>query len=162
LDANPSAAAKVAIEKKYVAATLEVNAQAIAMLKFEPGVAKAKRDIRTAALEMKKAGFLKKDTDPQEVAKNAWLDLEGVSDDWHKTVKVKQVAGGGRPPKLNPTDFAALFNRDLCCRGGHCLGCCGEAGESLIPLTDEWAQPRRPDLDLGGQGDGARLAAARR
>jgi len=162
VEANPTAAAQVAVEKKYVAATLAVNAQALAMLKFEPGVAKAKRDIRTAALEMKKAGFLKKDTDPEEVAKNAWLDLEGVSDDWLKSVKVKEVAGGGRPPKLTPADFANLFNRDLCCRSGHCMGCCGEAGESLIPLTDEWAQVRPTRLDLGEHADGARLAEARR
>lgn len=163
VDANPSAAAKVAVEKKYVAATLEVNAQAIAMLKFEPGVAKAKRDIRTAALEMKKAGFLKKDTDPDEVAKNAWLDLEGVSDDWLKTVKVERVVGGGRPPKLNPADFAALFDRDLCCRGGACLGCCGDAGETLLPLTGEWAQVRPTRLDLYADSDGkTRFAEARR
>ena len=144
---NPSAAAKLAVEKKYVAATMEINAQAIGMLKFEPGVAKARRDVRTAALEMRKAGFLKNDTDPEELAKKAWLDLDGVKDDWVKSLEIEKVAGGGRPPKLSPADFAALFKRDLCCKGGACLGCCGDAGEARLPLTGEWALVRPLRLD---------------
>jgi NitT/TauT family transport system substrate-binding protein len=160
---NPTAAAKVAVDKKYVAATLEVNAQAIAMLRYEPGVAKARRDVRTAALEMKNAGFLRKNTDPEELARNAWLDLDGVSEDWLKSLKVERVAGGGRPPKLSPADFAALFNRDLCCRGGACLGCCGDSGEALLPMTGEWAlvSPIRLDLALNSDGE-TRLVKARR
>jgi len=160
---NPTAAAKHAVENKYVAASLEVNAQAIAMLKYEPGVAKARKDIRTAAVEMKKAGFLTKKTDAEELAKNAWLDLEGVTDEWLKSLKVARVAGGGRPPRLSPADFAALFDRDLCCRGGACLGCCGDAGEALLPLDGEWALVRPIRLDLVQNPEGeTRLVKARR
>jgi NitT/TauT family transport system substrate-binding protein len=126
---------------------VDVNAQAIGMLKFEPGVAKARRDVRTAALEMQKAGFLKKDTDAEALARNAWQDLEEVTDDWLKRLEVEKVAGGGRPPKLSPADFAALFTRDLCCKGGACLGCCGDAGEARLPLTGEWALVRPLRLD---------------
>jgi NitT/TauT family transport system substrate-binding protein len=139
---NPTAAAKLAVEKKYIAATLDVNAQAIGMLKFEPGVAKARRDVRTVVSEMKKAGFLKKDTDPAELARTAWLDLDGVTDDWLKRLQVEKVTGGGRPPMLSPAEFAALFRRDLCCSGGVCLGCCGDSGEARQPLNGEWAQLR--------------------
>jgi NitT/TauT family transport system substrate-binding protein len=142
VDINPTAAAKLAVDKNYVATTLEINAQAIAMLKYEPGVVKARRDIRTAALEMKKAGFLKKDTDPEALAKNAWLDLDGVTEDWIKSLQVERVAGGGRPPKLSAAEFVALFDPDLCCRGKSCLGCCGDAGEAVLPLTGEWAVVR--------------------
>jgi NitT/TauT family transport system substrate-binding protein len=135
---NPTAAAKLAVEKKYVTASTEVNAQAIAMLKYEPGVAKARQDIQTAALALKKIGFLKKDIDPEELAKKAWLDLEGVTDEWIKSLKVEQVAGGGRPPKLSPGDLAALFHAELCCQSGACLGCCcGEAGADLLPVAEE-------------------------
>jgi NitT/TauT family transport system substrate-binding protein len=151
---NPSAAAKLAADKSYIAATPEVIAQAIAMLKYQPGVDKARRDVRTATREMKKAGFLKKDTDPEELAKIAWLDLDGVTDDWIKTLQVEKVAGGGRPPRLSPADFLAIFDRDLCCKGGACLGCCGESGEGLLPLTEEWARvcPSRLNLDVNVDG----------
>jgi NitT/TauT family transport system substrate-binding protein len=119
---NPTAAARLAVEKNYVTATVEINAQAISLLKYEPGVAKAHQDVRTAVLEMKKIGLLKKDIDPEELAGKAWLDLDGVTDEWVKSLKVEKVAGGGRPPKLSPAEFAALFHGDLCC-----LCCCNEA-----------------------------------
>lgn len=148
---NPTAAAQIAVEKKYVAASMEINAQAIGVLRFEPGVDKAKRDVRVGALEMKKAGFLKKDTDAEELAQKAWLDLDGVTDDWVKRLQVEKVAGGARPAKLSPADFAALFKGEVCCQEGACPGCCcGDSGEGLLSLTGEWAQvrPRQLDLDL--------------
>jgi len=147
---NPSAAAKLAVEKGYVATTMEINAQAIGRLRFEPGVAKARRDVRAAALALKKAGILKAGTDPQELAKKAWQDLDGVTDEWLKGLEVEKVAGGGRPPKLTPAEFAALFTGDCCCAAGACLGCCGDAREARLPLGDGWAQvrPLRLDQDL--------------
>jgi NitT/TauT family transport system substrate-binding protein len=145
---NPTAAAKLAVEKNYVTATTEINAQAIAMLKYEPGVAKARQDVRTAALAMRKAGFLRKDSDPEELARKAWLDLDGVTDEWIKNLKVEKIARGGRPPKLSPAEFAALLHGDLCCQGAACLGCCGDSGASLLPMTEEWALVRALHLDL--------------
>jgi len=153
VDVNPTAAAQFAVDKKYVAASMEINAQAIGMLKYEPGVAKARRDIRTAALEMKKAGFLKNDTDPQELANKAWLDLDGVTDDWIKGLQIEKVAGGGRPAKLNPLDFATLFKDALCCQHGACLGCCGDASELRMPLSEEWAQVRPLHLNYALEVD---------
>jgi NitT/TauT family transport system substrate-binding protein len=146
---NPTAAARIAVEKNYVAATMEINAQAIGMLRYEPGIDKARRDVRVGAVEMKKAGFLNKDTDALELANKAWLDLDGVTDDWVKGLQVEKVAGGGRPPKLTPVDLAALFQGKLCCRGGACLGCCGDSAEALSPMTGEWTRVRPLRLEFG-------------
>jgi hypothetical protein len=93
----------------------------------------------------------------------AWLDLDGVTDDWVKNLKVEEVAGGGRPAKLDPADFAALFHRAPCCQGGACLGCCGDLGESLLPMTGDWAlvRPRRLDGALIAEGGTTRTKANR-
>ena len=62
-------------------------------------------------------------TDPAELAKRAWLDLDGVTDEWIKGLKVETVAGGGRPALLDPAGFAALFDgRKSCCGGCCCVG----------------------------------------
>ena len=153
---NPTAAAKIAVEKNYVAASTEINAQALGLLRFEPGVDRARRDVRAGALAMRKGGFLKKETDPAELANQAWLDLDGVTDAWVKSLKIDQVAGGGRPPKLSPAEFTALFNGELCCGQCACLGCCGDSSEVLLPMTGEWAlvRPLRLDLALNPEARG--------
>jgi NitT/TauT family transport system substrate-binding protein len=106
---NKLAAAQLAVEKKYLAATPELNAQAIRNLKYVPSISKCRKDIDQIAQEMKKAGFLKPSTDPAELAKQAWADLPGVTDEWVQGLKVEKVAGGGTPPALSPAAFAALF-----------------------------------------------------
>jgi NitT/TauT family transport system substrate-binding protein len=152
---NPVAAARLAVEKKYVAATAEINAQAIRVLKYEPGVSKARRDILTAAKEMKRSGFLKESTDPEELARKAWLDLDGVTDEWVKGLKVEKVSGGGPVPELKGAEFAAIFSRGpMCDDGGGCMGCCDELGRGLMPLTGPWAlvRPLRLDRELNPEG----------
>jgi NitT/TauT family transport system substrate-binding protein len=163
VNANPSAAAKLAVEKNYVSATVEINAQAISALKYEPGVSKAHRDLQSVAQELKKGGFLKERTDPEDLVKQAWLDLDGVTDEWVKGVVVEKVAGGGPVPKLSPAEFAALFDNNNCCTGGACLGCCGDLGRGMPPLTGEWAllKPLRLERLEGSEG-GTRLVRAGR
>jgi NitT/TauT family transport system substrate-binding protein len=113
---NPTSAAKLGVEKKYIAASAEINAQAIAKLKYVPGVAKCKTSIDQAADEMQKAGLLKPSTDPRALARRAWLDLDGVTDQWAAAVPVERVDGGRRPVLLSPVAFAALFEgRKKCC-----------------------------------------------
>ena len=116
---NPAAAAKFAVEKKYIAASVEINSQALSKLKYIPGVARCKKSIDDATLEMKKAGLLKETTDPAALAKRAWLDLDGVTDEWVANLKVEKVANGAPPRLLDPVAFAALFDRrkpcDCCC-----------------------------------------------
>ncbi len=113
---NPALAAKIGVEKKYVAASIEINTQALAKLNYLPGVSRCKESLNRIAEEMKKAGLLQPTTDPGVLAKRAWLDLDGVTDEWVQGLKVEKVANGGRPELLSPAGFAALFDgRKSCC-----------------------------------------------
>jgi NitT/TauT family transport system substrate-binding protein len=152
--ANKTAAAKMAVEKGYLASTPELNAQAVKPLRYIPAVAKARRDILKVAKEMKASGFLDESTNPEELVEKAWLDLPGVTDEWIKSVTVEKVAGGGDPPDLDVAALAALM-----CNGKSCCsyGCCGELDHTLT-LTGGWAlvkpipydpdQPQRGDTSL--------------
>src|SRR5262245_33718504 len=113
---NQMAAAKMAVEKRYTSATPEINAQAISALNYRPGVAKAKIDLLAAAKDMKAFGYLKSDTDPEQLVQKAWLDLPGVTDEWVKNLKVEKVAGGGRPRKMSALEFASFFDDPRMCR----------------------------------------------
>jgi NitT/TauT family transport system substrate-binding protein len=119
---NPTAAAKMAVEKKYIAASVEINGQALSKLRYIPGVARCRQSIDDAAKEMKVAGLLNPDTDPEELARRSWLDLDGVTDEWIKGLKVEKVADGGRAKLLDPVQFVALFQaqKDCTC----CCKCC--------------------------------------
>jgi NitT/TauT family transport system substrate-binding protein len=119
---NPTAAARLGVEKGYLASTVEINAQAISKLRYLPGVSECRKSVDRATAEMKQAGLLKASTDPAALARRAWLDLDGVTDEWVNGLKVGKVADGGRPRLLEPAAFAALFNgRRLSC------GCCSVA-----------------------------------
>jgi NitT/TauT family transport system substrate-binding protein len=148
---NKMAAAKMAVEKGYLASTVELNAQAVRPLKYIPAVAKARADILHVAKEMKEANLLEANTDPEELIKRAWLDLPGVTDEWIKTIKVEKIAGGGDPAKLGIKELAALI-----CSGKSCcaMGCCGEL-DYVLPMTEAWAsvRPRRYDPDQPQRGD---------
>jgi NitT/TauT family transport system substrate-binding protein len=112
VDANPTAAAKLSVETKYVASSVEVNAQAISKLKYTPAVARCRDSVLLASKEMKEIGLLSSTTDPTELAKNAWQDLDGVTDEWLKGLKVEKVVGGGPPPPMDADRLAALFASD--------------------------------------------------
>jgi NitT/TauT family transport system substrate-binding protein len=139
--ANPTAAAKMAVEKNYLAASPEVNAQAISKLDYSPGVAKCRKNLDQVAIDMQKAGFLKASTDPAELAKQAWLDLDGVTDEWIKGVQVEKLAGGGIPPPMDAAGLAAALARiPQCCRGK--VGRCCDTDRPVFELPTEWAQVR--------------------
>ncbi len=91
---NPKAAAQMAVDKKYLASTVELNTVALSRLKYIPSVALAEQSVYTAAKEMKEAKMLAPTTDTDALAKKAFRHLDGVSDDWIKTVKVETVPGG--------------------------------------------------------------------
>jgi NitT/TauT family transport system substrate-binding protein len=112
---NPKAAAEMAVEKKYISASAEINTQALAKLKYVPGVAKCKRSVEQAAEDMKRARLLQESTDPAALAKRAWVDLPGVTDEWVGALNVEKVNGGGRPVILPADRFAALFEGKACC-----------------------------------------------
>ncbi len=115
---NPKAAAELGVEKKYISAKVEINTQALMQLKYTPGVAKGKRSVEQAAEDMKKAKLLGASTDPAALAKRAWMDLEGVTDEWIVAQNVGRIEGA-RPALLPPREFAALFDD----RKGNCLCC---------------------------------------
>jgi sulfonate transport system substrate-binding protein len=118
---NPTAAARLAVEKKYIAGTAELNAQALVKLHYVPGVNKCRQSVNLVAKEMAKAGLLSASTDPEKLAKRAWLDLDGVTDEWAQNLKAER-GPEGRPRQLGPVEFAALWNdRCLCCARGCCL-----------------------------------------
>jgi sulfonate transport system substrate-binding protein len=94
---NPRAAARLAVEKKYLASSPELNTSALATLNYLPSIEGARKAIASAAAEMKTAGMLNPTTDVDELVKKAWLPLDGVSDEWIKELKVEKVAGGQIP-----------------------------------------------------------------
>ena len=120
VEENPTAAARLSVEKKYIAASVEINAHAISHLKYLPGVSRCRDSVLLASQEMKAIGLLNASTDPAELARKAWLDLDGVSDEWIKGLKVERVAGGGPPPPwLDETTLAGLSATlpRSCCSG---------------------------------------------
>lgn len=125
---NPKAAAELGVEKKYVAASAEVNTQALMHLKYTPAVARGKRSVEQAAADMQKAKLLGAATDPAALAKRAWLDLPGVTDEW-VTAQVVERVPGGRPRLLGAAQFAALFGPKGNGACPCCTACC--VGESL-------------------------------
>ena len=116
---NPKAAAQLAVDKKYLASTVELNTVAISRLKYIPTVKKAEETLYTAAKEMREAKMLDAKTDTDALAKRAFHHLEGVTDEWVKTVKVEKVPGGQVDPNEDIRLYAALLQRDTqdsCCR----------------------------------------------
>jgi NitT/TauT family transport system substrate-binding protein len=116
---NPRAAAELAVEKKYLASTPELNTVAISRLKYIPSVKKAEETLYTAAKEMREAKMLAPETDTDALAKKAFQHLEGVTDEWIKTVKVEKVPGGQVDPNEDIRLYAELLQRDTqdsCCR----------------------------------------------
>lgn len=115
---NPKAAAELGVEKKYITAKAEINTQALMQLKYTPSVSRGKRSVEQAAEDMKKAKLLGASTDPATLAKRAWLDLDGVNDEWIAAENVDRIEGA-RPARLGAAEFAALFDD----RKGGCVCC---------------------------------------
>jgi NitT/TauT family transport system substrate-binding protein len=119
VETNPAAAARLSVEKKYLASNVEMNTIAIANLRYVPSVSGAEDAVKSAAAEMKKAGMLSPTTDVEDLAKRGFVHLEGVSDEWLKTLQVEKLADGQIPPRLNYQKYAAMFLAqpgDPCCR----------------------------------------------
>jgi len=116
---NPRAAAELAVDKKYLASTPELNTVAISRLKYIPSVSLAEQTLYTAAKEMREAKMLSPTTDTDALAKRALQHLKGVTDEWIKTVRVEKVPGGQVDPNEDIRLYAELLQRDTedsCCR----------------------------------------------
>jgi len=122
---NPAAAARLSVEKKYLASNPELNAVAISHLNYIPSVTLAEASVKSAAVAMKKAGMLSPTTDVDELAKRAFVHLDGVTDEWIDSLRVEKVAGGQLPPDENARLLAELseskatvteYGEMSCCR----------------------------------------------
>jgi NitT/TauT family transport system substrate-binding protein len=140
VEANPLAAAKLSVEKKYIASTPELNGAAISNLRYVPSVSGAENAVKSAAAEMRIAKMLSPNTDPVDLAKRAFVHLDGVSDEWLKTVEVEKVAGGQMPADFDLKQYAAILHSD------QVPSCCAPAKKAI-----------RLPMELGQPGEGTRL-----
>jgi NitT/TauT family transport system substrate-binding protein len=124
VEANPAAAARLSVEKKYLASNPELNTIAISRLRYIPSVAGVEDALKSAAKEMKAAGLLDPTTDVAGLAKKAFVHLDGVSDEWLRSLQVDKIAGGQVPTdedfRLKAELAANLGNSNLasCCSPG--------------------------------------------
>src|SRR5579884_1765618 len=118
VETNPKAAATLAVEKKYLASTPELNTVALARLRYVPSVQLAEQSLHTAAREMKVAKMLSPETDTEALANRAFMHLPGVTDEWIRDLTVEKVAGGQLSPGDDVRLIAALIQNgsaDSCC-----------------------------------------------
>jgi len=119
VEANPAAAARLSVEKGYLASNPELNTVAISHLRYIPSVSGAEGAVNSAAAEMKTAGMLNPTTDVAALAKRAFVHLDGVTDDWLENLQVEKVAGGQVPPDQDIRLYAEMILHDTegsCCK----------------------------------------------
>ena len=119
VEANPAAAARLSVEKKYLASNPELNTVAISHLRYVPSVSGADEAVRSAAAEMKIAGMLSPSTDVPALAQRAFAHLDGVSDEWLQNLQVEKVANGQVPADEDIRLYAELILSDTqesCCK----------------------------------------------
>ena len=115
VETNPASAAKLSVEGKYLASTVEQNAVSISKLRYVPSVSGAETAVKLASAEMKIAGMLSPSTDVEALAKKAFVHLDGVSDEWLNTLQVEKVAGGEVPASWKARLFAMNNPSDPLC-----------------------------------------------
>ena len=119
VEANPAAAARLSVEKGYLASNPELNTVALSHLRYIPSVSGGEGAVKTAAAEMKVAGMLNSTTDVSELAKRAFVHLDGVTDEWLQNLQVEKVAGGQVPADQDIRLYAELILHDTegsCCK----------------------------------------------
>src|SRR3989440_2867225 len=119
VEINPAAAARLSVEKGYLASNPELNTVAISHLRYVPSVSGAEKAVSSAAAEMKIAGMLSPTTDVPDLARRAFAHLDGVTDEWLESFKVEKVAGGQVAPDQDIRLYAELILSDTeesCCK----------------------------------------------
>ncbi|HWN94690.1 MAG TPA: ABC transporter substrate-binding protein [Methylomirabilota bacterium] len=115
VETNPRAAAELSVNGKYLASTVDANTVSISHLRYVPSVSGAQTAVRAAAVEMKRAGMLKRTTDVEELADKAFVKLDGVSDEWLESLPVEKVANGQVTRKWLLGMYARLDPKDVLC-----------------------------------------------
>jgi len=108
VQANPRAAAQLAVDKKYVASSPELNTTAIGNLNYMPSISGGHDAMLTAATAMKACGMLQPTTDVPDLVKRAWLPQAGITDQWIGDLKVEKVAFGQIPADQHERLLAEL------------------------------------------------------
>lgn len=115
VETNPKAAAQLSVEGKHLASSVDQNTFAISHLRYNPSVTGAQKAVVSAAAEMKVAGMLRKSTDVPELAAKAFVQLEGVTDEWINSLQVEQVAGAQVTPRWLKLQYAKYDPSDPFC-----------------------------------------------
>jgi sulfonate transport system substrate-binding protein len=115
VETNPKAAAKLSVEGKYLASTADQNTVAISHLRYVPSVSGAQVAVKLAAAEMKRAGMLSPTTDVDGLADRAFVSLDGVSDQWLKSLPVEKVVGGQVTRDWIRVQYAKFDPKDVFC-----------------------------------------------
>ncbi|HSH96391.1 MAG TPA: ABC transporter substrate-binding protein [Roseimicrobium sp.] len=115
VETNPAAAAKLSVDAKYLASTIDMNTVAISHLRYVPSVVGAENAVKQASAEMKIAGMLSPSTDVEALAKRAFVKLDGVSDEWLKSLTVEKIAGAQVTEKWILRQYAKYDPRDIYC-----------------------------------------------
>src|SRR4029078_6905962 len=92
VNTNPRAAARISVEKKYLASNPELHTTAIGNLDYMPSVSGGEKGVSSAAAEMKIAGMLNPRTDLAALAKKAYVKFEGVDGAWVSSIHVHERA----------------------------------------------------------------------
>ena len=120
VDANPTAAAVLSVEGRYIASTPELNAFAIRNLSYVPHVLGAAEAVVSAAGEMRTAGMLDDRTDPNALAQKSFVRLPGVDDAWLNAVVVDDQADEALLERPDLAELMATMKVTPlpgCCRG---------------------------------------------
>jgi NitT/TauT family transport system substrate-binding protein len=123
VEKNPRAAARLSVEKGYLASNPELNAKALSGLPFTPSVTGGRDAIRTAAQDMMAVGILSATTDVAELTKRIFVEFEGVTDEWLNGLQAETVAGG-----QIPANHREIVLHELATEGTPMLveSCCGD------------------------------------
>ncbi|WP_075090901.1 ABC transporter substrate-binding protein [Haloferula sp. BvORR071] len=132
VETNPRAAAKMSVEKKYIASNPELNADAISRLRYVPSIEGGKVAIRGAAEGMKRAGILKPDMDIDASIKKIYREYPGVNDEWIKGLDIEKVAMG--QVEKNQSE---LVQQELATIGSptEIRTCCNPANKAMASKT---------------------------
>jgi NitT/TauT family transport system substrate-binding protein len=90
VSSNPQSAAEICVEKKYMSATVELNARVLAQLNYIPSVEGGAEATKTAASAMQKAGILDASTDLNALVDRTFVRLPTLDDSWVRSVKVEK------------------------------------------------------------------------
>jgi NitT/TauT family transport system substrate-binding protein len=90
VSSNPQSAAEICVEKKYMSATVELNARVLAQLNYIPSVEGGAEATKTAASAMQKAGILDASTDLNALVDRIFVRLPTLDDSWVRSVQIEQ------------------------------------------------------------------------